>query len=102
MDNINSIEEARLDIKNNLDEVMDEFDDEQLLFRQFQAGKLMGQVMGFLTFGVGNGLLDKNNIALSDSIKGEFFTGVELFSKDRADGHFLTFFSDALDVTSQA
>ena len=69
------------------EQFMDEFDDEQLLFRQFQAGKLMGQVMGFLTFGVGNGLLDKNNIALSDSIKGDFFTGVELFSKDRADGH---------------
>lgn len=69
------------------EQFMDEFDDEQLLFRQFQAGKLLGQMKGFLTFGAGNGLVDKSNIALSDNVTGEFFTEVDLFSKDRADGH---------------
>ncbi len=67
--------------------LIDECEDEQLFFRNFQAGKLDFQTMSLVGFGGSDGFMDKEAAALDTKVKETFFTEVDLFSENRTEDH---------------
>lgn len=70
-----------------LSDFVAEEEDEQKFFRRFQAEKLQVQKAGLICFGGEESLMDKGSAGLSDKVKENFFTEVDLFSEERTEGH---------------
>ena len=71
----------------HLNELISDCEDEQKFFRFFQAEKLNFQKKGLVRFGGEEGLMDKTSAALTEKVRGAFFTEVELFAEEAAAGH---------------
>ena len=71
----------------HLSDFVAEEEDEQKFFRRFQAEKLQAQKAGLICFGGEESLMDKGSAGLSDKVKENFFTEVDLFSEERTEGH---------------
>lgn len=70
-----------------INDFISERDETQRFLRQFQSGKLMTQIRKLVTFGGSDGFLDKTQVALTDRVKEEFFTEVDLLDEGSMDGN---------------
>lgn len=80
----------------HLADFISDLEDEQKFFRFFQAEKLDFQKMGLVRFGGEQGLMDKTSAALTEKVRGAFFTEVELFAEEAAAGHKDLFSCDSI------
>lgn len=71
----------------SLNEFISDNEDEQRFFRNFQAGKTRSQSNGLICFGGEENFMDKSQAGLSEKVKSELFTEVELFSETIVEGH---------------
>ena len=66
----------------HLIDFVSEKEDKQKFYRNFQAGRHHFQQMSLVTFGDDEGLISKQSAALTEKVKENFFTEVELFGDD--------------------
>ena len=71
----------KIEYKHLIDFVTDK-EDKQKFYRNFQAGRHYFQQMSLVTFGDDEGLISKQSAALTEKVKENFFTEVELFGND--------------------
>ena len=76
----------KIEYKHLIDFVTDK-EDKQKFYRNFQAGRHYFQQMSLVTFGDEEGLISKQSAALTEKVKENFFTEVELFGDDTVVRH---------------
>ncbi len=69
-----------------LSEFISKYEDEQRFFRNLQAGKMTLQANGLICFGGEENFMDKSQVGLSEKVRDELFTEVELFC-ETVEGH---------------
>jgi ATP-dependent 26S proteasome regulatory subunit len=70
----------------SLNEFISDHEDGQRFFRNLQAGKTTLQANGLICFGGEENFMDKSQVGLSEKVRNEMFTEVELFS-ETVEGH---------------
>lgn len=71
-----------VDVKNTYNLITDE-EDFQIFLRRYRCENMMSQKKCFITFGGEDGFLDKTTVTLSDKIKEECFSEIELLGDMR-------------------
>lgn len=76
----------KVEYKHLIDFVTDK-EDKQKFYRNFQAERHHFQQMSLVTLGEEDGLISKQSAALTEKVKDNFFTEIELFSDDTVARH---------------